>query len=58
MCAGLKVSNRAKMDEARKKFYFQKIREYEKENEASSKYLVSKWVKLGNLNNKSYGDLP
>lgn len=32
MCIGLKVTNRAKMDNARKKYYFHKIRDYEKEN--------------------------
>lgn len=28
LCTGLKISNRAKMDNARKKFYFSKINEY------------------------------
>lgn len=32
MCVGLRVTNRAKMDNARKKYYFHKIRDYEKEN--------------------------
>lgn len=58
LCVGLRVSNRTKMDEARKRYYYRKIREYEKDNEASSKELVGRWVKLGNLNNKSYGELP
>jgi hypothetical protein len=57
-CVGLRVSNRAKMDEVRKRYYFSKIREYEKDNESSSKELVSRWVKLGNLNDKAYGELP
>jgi hypothetical protein len=43
------------MDAARKKYYYNKIKEYEKDNESSSKQLVNKWVKLGNLNNRSYG---
>lgn len=58
LCTGLRVSNRAKMDDARKRYYFAKIRDYEKDNEASSKELVSRWVRLGNLNNKAYGELP
>lgn len=58
LCIGLRVTNRAKMDNARKKYYYSKIKEYEKDNEASSKVLVSKWVKLGNLSGKSYGELP
>lgn len=28
LCVGLKVSNRYKMDEARKRYYFEKIRDY------------------------------
>jgi hypothetical protein len=58
LCVGLRVSNRVKMDEARKRYYYLKIRDYEKDNEASSKDLVGRWVKLGNLNNKAYGELP
>ncbi len=58
LCVGLRVSNRVKMDEARKRYYYMKIRDYEKDNEASSKDLVGRWVKLGNLNNKAYGELP
>lgn len=46
------------MDSARKKYYYNKIKEYEKDNESSSKQLVNKWVKLGNLNNRSYGEMP
>lgn len=55
LCVGLRVTNRTKMDNARKKYYYSKIKEYEKDNEASSKVLVNKWVKLGNLSGKSYG---
>ncbi len=58
LCTGLKLSNRAKMDNARKKYYCLKINEYEKDNDSSSKELVNRWVKLGNLNDKSYGELP
>jgi hypothetical protein len=32
LCVGLKDSNRSKMDKARKKYYFHKIRDYESEN--------------------------
>lgn len=57
-CVGMKVTNRAKMDYARKNYYYNKIKDYEKGNEASSKVLVNRWVKMGNLNNRSYGELP
>jgi hypothetical protein len=57
-CVGIKVSNRAKMDYARKSYYYNKIKDYEKDNEASSRVLVNRWVKMGNLNNRSYGELP
>jgi hypothetical protein len=34
---GLRSSSRAKMDIARQKYYYSKIKEYEKDNEAASK---------------------
>lgn len=57
-CVGLRTSNREKMDEARKKYYYLKIKEYEKGNESANKELVGEWVKLGNLNNNYFGELP
>ena len=58
LCMGLKISNRQKMDYARKKYYFQKIEEYEKDNEEANKELVNRWVRLGNINGSYYGELP
>lgn len=58
MCVGLRISNRRKMDDARKKYYYGKIKDYEKNNEAASKDIVNHWLKLGNLNNNYYGELP
>ena len=43
------------MDQARKKYYYDKIKDYEKDNEEASKDLVSRWVRLGNINNSYYG---
>jgi hypothetical protein len=57
-CAGLRLSNREKMDAARRKYYHDKISEYENGNRGASKHIVNKWVKLGNLNQRCYGELP
>jgi len=37
LCVSLKISNREKIDKIRKKYYFKKIKDYEKDNDASSK---------------------
>ena len=50
LCVSLKVSNREKMDDARKKYYYAKIKDYEKDNDASSKEIVNQWMRLGNIN--------
>ena len=58
LCVSVKVSNREKMDNARKKYYYSKIKEYEKDNAESSKELVNQWMRMGNINEKPYGELP
>ena len=51
-------SNREMMDEARKIYYMEKIQSYETENQDVPLSLVNKWVKLGNLNDRKFDDLP
>lgn len=46
------------MDQARKIYYMQKIEECDPEGEGMPLGLVNKWVKLGNLNNRKYQELP
>jgi hypothetical protein len=46
------------MCEARKLYYYNKIKSYEEQNEELPLALANKWVKLGNLNNRNYEELP
>lgn len=46
------------MDEARKIYYMDKLKSYEDENEDVPVALVNRWVKLGNLNDRKYDELP
>ena len=55
---GCKMSNREMMDEARRVYYYNKLKQYEEENEDVPLGLVNKWVKLGNLNKRNYDELP
>lgn len=55
---GCKKSNRKLMDEARRIYYYDKLKAYEEENEDVPLGLVNKWVKLGNLNDRNYDALP
>ena len=55
---GCRKSSRDLMDEARKRFYMEKLKQFEDENKDFSLGLVNKWVKLGNLNNRKYDVLP
>lgn len=55
---GCRKSNREMMDEARRTFYYNKLKTYEQENEEAPLGLVNKWVKLGNLNKRDYDELP
>jgi hypothetical protein len=55
---GCRKSSRDLMDEARKRFYMEKLKQFEDENKDVSLGLVNKWVKLGNLNNRKYDALP
>ena len=55
---GCKKTNRQHMDEARRVYYYQKLKAYEEENEDVPLGLVNKWVKLGNLNERDYDELP
>lgn len=58
MVQGCRKSNRKMMDEARRVYYYQKLKTYEEENEDVPLGLVNKWVKLGNLNERNYDELP
>lgn len=55
---GCRKSNRQQMDEARKIYYMDKLKSYEDENEDVPVALVNRWVKLGNLNDRNYDELP
>ena len=55
---GCKMSNREMMDEARRVYYYDKLKSYEQENDDVPIGLVNKWVKLGNLNQRDYDELP
>ena len=46
------------MDEARKVYYYDKLKAYEEENADVPLGLVNKWVKKGNLNDRNYDVLP
>lgn len=46
------------MDESRKVYYMDKIQSYEDENEDVPLSIVNKWVKLGNLMDRKFDDLP
>lgn len=46
------------MDEARRLYYYDKLKAYEEENYDTPLGLVNKWVRLGNLNNRNYEELP
>lgn len=55
---GCRMTNREMMDEARRIYYYNKLKTYEEENEDAPIGLVNKWVKLGNLNKRDYDELP
>lgn len=55
---GCKYSNRKLMSDARKKYYFEKVSNYEKEFEEVPLPLMNRWVKLGNLNAREEEKLP
>lgn len=55
---GCRMSNREMMDEARRVYYYNKLKQYEEENEDVPLGLVNKWVRLGNLNQRNYDELP
>lgn len=55
---GCRMTNKQMMDEARKIYYYNKLKEYEEENEDAPLGLVNKWVRLGNLNKRDYDALP
>ena len=55
---GCKMSNRQMMDEARRFYYYDKLKSFEEENDDVPIGLVNKWVKLGNLNQRDYDELP
>lgn len=44
--------NLSVMDEIRREYYWEKINQYECENEDIERKTISKWVRLGNLNEK------
>jgi hypothetical protein len=46
------------MDKARKFYYMRRLKTYEEENEDVPLNVVNQWVKLGNLNNRKYDELP
>lgn len=46
------------MSEARKDFYYDKIKSFENENSDVPMSSVNKWVKLGNLIDRNFDDLP
>ena len=46
------------MDEARRFYYYDKLKSFEEENDDVPIGLVNKWVKLGNLNKRDYDELP
>ena len=46
------------MDQARRVYYYGKLKQYEEQNEDVPLGLVNKWVKLGNLNKRDYDELP
>ena len=55
---GCKKSNRELMDEARRTYYYDKLKAFEEENEDVPLGIVNKWVRLGNLNERNYDELP
>ena len=46
------------MDEARRLYYYDKLKTFEEENDDVPIGLVNKWVKLGNLNKRDFDELP
>ena len=46
------------MDEARRKYYYNKLVSYEENDLALPASVIDKWVRLGNLNNRKYEKLP
>jgi hypothetical protein len=55
---GCRMTNQQMMDEARKVYYYDKLKAYEEENADVPLGLVNKWVKKGNLNDRNYDVLP
>lgn len=55
---GCKKTNKEIIDEARRLYYYDKLKSFEQENEDVPLGLVNKWVKLGNLNERNYDELP
>jgi len=55
---GCRMTKRQMMDEARKNYYYNKLKQFEEENEDAPLGLVNKWVRLGNLNERDYDTLP
>lgn len=55
---GFRHTTREMMDESRRVYYYNKIGEYEKENEQVPLGLMNRWVKLGNLNKRNAEELP
>ena len=55
---GCRENNRQLMDEARRKYYYDKITDYEKDRDQVPLALMNKWVKKGNLNNRNQAELP
>lgn len=55
---GCKQTNQQMMDESRRIYYYDKLQTYETEHSDVPVGMINKWVKMGNLNNRHYDDLP
>lgn len=55
---GCRKSNKEMMDEARRIYYYGKLASYQNEHNDVPVGMINKWVKMGNLNNRNYEELP